>query len=233
MKRTLRSLLLLSTIVFTFSVYTQADTQKSKPIISADKVFWDFGFVPFDYELVHYYQINNTGTENLYITHIGSSCDCTSGRALDTLIQPGKSTKIKATFSTKDYYGKNTRTLALNTNDPDNPVFNLEFVSLIGALPKQIEAQPNALFFLPPHKDKDVKLLNKTNSVINVKISLEPDSIVTVSATEFEIKPRSSVSIKVTPDPSLNAGTYLSSFLVEFGAKPTVRVTVPIKIVRY
>ena len=233
MKRFSMRVLLIMTLVFASFIINQAKTQESESSISSDEVFWDFGFVPFDYELVHFYDIKNNGDGNLYITHIGSSCDCSHGRALDTLIRPGESTKIKATFSTKNYYGKNTRTLALATNDPKNPVFNLEFVSLIGALPKYVEAQPNALFFLPPHKDKDVKLLNKSKSNINVTISLEPDSIFTVSDTELEIKPDSSATIKVTPNSNLGAGTYHSSFLVEFGTEPNVRVTVPVKIVRY
>ncbi len=233
MKRFSMRVILLITLVFASFICSQAETQESKPSIFSEEVFWDFGFVPFDYELVHFYDIKNNGNGNLYITHIGSSCDCSHGRALDTLIRPGESTKIKATFSTTDYYGKNTRTLTLNTNDPTNPVFNLEFVSLIGALPKQVEAQPNALFFLPPHKDKDVKLLNNSGSDIEVKIYMEPDSIFTVSGTELEIKSDSSVSINVTPNSDLSAGTYHSSFLVEFGTKPKVRVTVPVKIVRY
>jgi len=233
MKSYLNRFLLLIILLMSVSTYTQAETQKTKASISCDETFWDFGFVPFDYELVHFYEIKNNGNGNLYITRIGSSCDCSSGRAQDTLIPPGGSTKVKATFSTKDYYGKNTRTLALSTSDPDNPVFNLEFVSLIGALPKFVAAQPNALFFLPPHKDKDVQLLNKSNSDIDVKITLEPDSLFTISDTELEIAPGSAATLKVVPKKDLGAGTFHSSFLVEFGTKPKVKVTVPVKIVRY
>lgn len=233
MKKYLTRLSLLVLLIMIMSVFTRAEIKTSKPAISVEEVFWDFGFVPFDYELVHFYEIKNSGNENLYITHIASSCDCTHGRAQDTLIPPGKSTKIKATFSTKDYYGKSTRTIALTTNDPENPVFDLEFVSLIGALPKYVAAQPNALFFLSPHKDKDVKLLNNSGSEIDVEIYLEPDSIFTISETEHTIYSGSSATIKVTPRPDLNPGTYHSSFLVDFKTEPNVRVTVPVKIVRF
>ncbi len=226
------ALLLLIFIISAF-INSPAETKNPTPSISADEVFWDFGFVPFDYELVHYFDIKNTGTGNLYITHIGTSCDCTHARALDTLIPPGTSTKIKTTFDTKDYYGKTTRTISISTNDPNIEKFDLEFVSLIGALPKQVTAKPNALFFLPPHKDKDVELLNHSGSEIDVLITLEPDSIFTISETEFNIASGSSSKIKITPRPDLKAGTYHTSFLVNFGTKPSVRVTVPIKIVRY
>jgi len=225
--------LLLILLALTSITYGQTKTKESKPSITAVETSWDFGFVPFDYELVHFYEIKNSGDENLYITHIGTSCDCTYGHALDTLILPGESTKIKATFSTENYYGKNTRTLALSTNDPRHPVFNLEFVSMIGALPSQVEAKPNALFFLPPHKDKDVKLLNKSDSDIEVLISLEPDSIFTISDTELQIASGSSATVKITPKKDLHAGTYQSSFLVLFKTEPNVRITVPVKIVRY
>jgi len=220
-------------LIIILIAYGQAEVQTSKPSISADEVFWDFGFVPFDYDLVHYYEIKNIGKDNLYISHIGTSCDCSYARALDTLIPPGASTKIKVHFSTADYYGKNTRTVSINSNDPDNPVFNLEFASLIGALPKQVAAQPNALFFLPAHKNKDIKLLNHSDSNIDVKIYPEPDSIIAISDTELEIDSGSYAIIKVTPGSDLGKGTYHSSFLVDFGTEPNIRITIPVKIVKY
>lgn len=220
----LAMLLIMSTLAF---------SETNNPSIISDGVDWDFGFVPFDYDLVHYYDIKNDGSANLYITNIATSCDCTHARAIDTLILPGNQTKIKAEFSTKNYYGKNTRTIALSTNDPVNPTFDLEFVSLIGALPKFAEAVPNALFFLPAHKDKDLKLLNKSANDIDVVITLEPDSIVTVDKLNLNIEAGGSAIVKVTPSGDLNAGTFLSSFAVDFGTTPPVRITVPVKIVRY
>ena len=233
MKRYSMRLILLFILMTAIFAYGQAEVYTSKPAISAEEVFWDFGFVPFDYELVHYYEIKNSGKNNLYITHIGTSCDCSHARALDTLIPPGASTKIKVNFSTTDYYGKNTRTVSISSNDPENPVFNLEFASLIGALPKQVGAQPNALFFLPPHKDRDMKLLNNSGSDIKVIISLEPDSIFTISDTKLEIESGSFATVKITILPDLNKGTYHSSFLVDFNTEPNVKITVPVKIVRY
>ena len=226
------ALLLIVFVIFAF-INSPADTTKSKPSITADEISWDFGFVPFDYELVHFYEIKNKGNDNLYITGITTSCDCTYGRVQDTLVPPGGTTKVKATFSTKDYYGKTTRTIRIKSNDPDVPVFEVEFESLIGALPEQVKAEPNALFFLPPHKDKDLKLLNNSGSKIDVTLFMEPDSIFSISETEFEINSGSSATFKVTPRPDLNAGTYHSSFLVDFGTEPNIRVTVPVKIVRY
>ena len=212
---------------------TLALSEINNPSIGSDEISWNFGFVPFDYDLVHYYDIKNEGSGNLYITNIATSCDCTHARAIDTLIPPGGETKIKTEFSTKNYYGKNTRTVAISTNDPQNPTFDLEFVSLIGALPKFVEAVPNALFFLPAHKEKDLKLLNKSDSEINVIISMEPDSIVTIDKTEMNIESGESAVIKVTPSDNLGPGTFLSSFAVDFGTTPPVRITVPVKIVRY
>ena len=105
MKRYSMRLILLFILMTAIFAYGQAEVYTSKPAISAEEVFWDFGFVPFEYELVHYYEIKNSGKNNLYITHIGTSCDCSHARALDTLIPPGASTKIKVNFSTTDYYG--------------------------------------------------------------------------------------------------------------------------------
>jgi len=182
---------------------------------------------------VHYYEVQNSGDENLYITDIGTSCDCTHARAIDTLIPPGGTSKIKVNFSTKNYYGKNTRTVAISSNDPDTPTFNLEFLSLIGALPKNVEAVPNALFFLPPHKEKEIKLLNKSGSPIETIIALEPDSIFSIDKKEARVEPGQFAVLKVVPRDNLKPGTYQSSFTVDFMANPPIRITVPVKIVRY
>jgi len=123
--------------------------------------------------------------------------------------------------------------VSVSTNDPDTPVFKLEFLSLIGALPKTVEAIPNALFFLPGHKEKEIRLLNKTDSEIKTIITLEPDSIFTVDITEATVEPGKSVLLKVFPRENLNPTTYQSSFTVDFLTDPPVRITVPVKIVRY
>ena len=233
MKQNSLKVFFIFAVLLLSAISLQAETREKKPVIGAEEKFWDFGYVPFDYELVHYYEIKNTGDDNLYINQIGTSCDCTYARALDTLIPPGGSSEIKVSFKTTNYYGKNTRTVAIHSNDPENPVYDLEFLSLIGAIPKYVEAVPNALFFLPPHKEKEIKLLNKTDRAVNVAMTLEPDSVFSIDKTVAEIPAGGYAIIKVTPREGLGQGTFQSSFTVDFIAESRVRITVPVKIVRY
>jgi len=220
-------------IIFCLILASQIYSKGMYASIQVEKAFWDFGNVPFDYNLVHIYQVKNVGHGDLIISRVASNCDCTTARVADTLIPPGGSTRLRIDFRTTDYYGINTREVSIHSNDPREPVYVLEYSSDIGTIPKIFRAEPHALFFLPPEKSKKIELINDSDVEIEFKLLPEIDSVFTIDKLTGSIEPKSRIDILVTPKTDLNPGTYFSSFRIDFKANINIITTIPVKIVRY
>lgn len=205
----------------------------ANPQIVAENPFWDYGFVPFDYNMVHFFTITNTGNAKLKIGRVISSCDCTTARALDTIVAPGASTKIRVDFWTTDYYGSNIREITIESNDPFDSNLVLQYNSNIGALPTAFAAEPKSLFYLPSHNDKSLDLVNKTSAPAKFEITPESDSILIFDKLNGEIPAGESLPIEVSISERIRKGTTYTSFNVLVEGEKPIRTTVPVKIVRY
>ena len=77
--------------------------------ISFDNLQHDFGDVYEDDSAVHFFTFKNTGTVPLVISEMKSTCSCTATDWPKEAVLPGKTGKIRVSFSTKDkngYYAK-------------------------------------------------------------------------------------------------------------------------------
>lgn len=221
-------LLLIITVTPAFSA-----NKSASPQIEVEEPFWDYGFVPFDYNMVHFFTVKNTGDANLKIEKVGSNCDCTTARAYKMDLSPGESTLIRLDFWTTDYYGSNVREITIESNDPLNPILQLEYGSNIGALPAAYIAEPKSLFFLPSHQEKVITLHNKSPKAVDYEIRLEADSLLNLDVLKGEIKSGEAVPVKVAISDRAGKGTTYTSFNIRFDGEKPIRTTVPVKIVRY
>jgi len=78
----------------------------------------DFGVVPRGQQLVHYFRINNPTNKPLHITNVRVSCGCTSARALETTIQPGRETAIYAVMDSNRFVGSKQVTIFVTFDQP-------------------------------------------------------------------------------------------------------------------
>lgn len=208
-----------------------ASTSPSK--ISVDQDFIDFGYVPFDFNVVHIYTIYNTGKGDLILHKFVPNCDCTSVYPSDTLIKPGDSAEIKLMMGTEQYYGPNTRHVAVHSNDPVDSVILLEFHSNIGSYPKQFRINPISLFFLPGHTSKTVNLANFSGDDVDYKVILEKDSLLTVSPMNGEIETDKPTVLTITPKADIPRGTHETNLTILYDTDDKTKITIPVKIVRY
>ncbi|MEW5923531.1 MAG: DUF1573 domain-containing protein [Candidatus Zixiibacteriota bacterium] len=195
--------------------------------------YYDFGYVPLDFKLVHYFTIRNTGTSDLNIERAVSNCDCTSAIIMNKVLPPDSIGRIKVIFDTREYYGKNIRNITVTSNDVDNPTVELKYSSDINIIPKEFRAEPQSLFFLPGHQAKEVRLFNLGGAPLEFGIEMEMDTIFTIDTYQGTIMNGESKVIQVSPKDNLPRGTHNSNFTVSYNTDPATRVTVPVKIVRY
>jgi len=66
------------------------------------------------------FKFTNGGKRDLIIRNIRSTCGCTAVQQGNSVIKPGESSSIKATFNSGSYKGKVTKAIYVYTNDPRN-----------------------------------------------------------------------------------------------------------------
>ena len=107
------------------------------PKASFDNTTYQFGSKTEGEEITHNFVLTNTGKSKLYIRKLKSSCGCTAVKPDKEELEPNESTTIKAIFRTHGKVGKQSRTIDVITNDPENPKITLSITGNLNPRPKQ------------------------------------------------------------------------------------------------
>ena len=83
-----------------------------------DERLHDFGVVPRGQQLTHYFRVVNTTNKTLHISGVRVSCGCTSARALENTIAPGKETAIFAVMDSRRFVGAKKVTIYVTFDQP-------------------------------------------------------------------------------------------------------------------
>lgn len=87
------------------------------PRVEIEPEEFDFGSLPQHDKVVHEFTVTNTGTEELEIRRIATSCGCTAALASDRSVAPGESTILRVTLETRKYKGVVEKSVSIATND--------------------------------------------------------------------------------------------------------------------
>jgi len=219
-------------LVASMGVSGRAETTRHPTISVADNSY-DFGFIPIDYRVSHTFYVKNTGDDVLEIDKVVQNCDCTTSELESNEIPPGDSTELTMVFHTKNYYGQTTRTLTIYSNDPANPEYDLSYTAELGLLPRYFKTNPISLIILPSKKQMKMYLLNLSDDNISYDIEYQSLMHFSIDKTAGDINARDSVEITVIPAADIPPGTFYNNFTILYKDQQTVRLTVPIKIVKY
>jgi len=88
------------------------------PRVEIEPEEYDFGSVQQEQKLVYEFTVRNTGTEELEIRRISTSCGCTAALTSDRTVAAGASTILRVTLETRKYKGVVERSVSIATNDP-------------------------------------------------------------------------------------------------------------------
>ena len=86
--------------------------------LEVEPELYDFGKAKQELRLEKEFVIRNTGTADLTIGRISTSCGCTVAEPAEKLVKPGKSTTMKVTLETRRYSGWVERSVSISSNDP-------------------------------------------------------------------------------------------------------------------
>ncbi len=110
-------------IQFDGNVIVKKDSDKAS---TAPKIYFpesehDFGKVKEGKSVDYTFKLINRGNSILEIKNVNTSCGCTAAVLSDKKIEPGKEGTIKVEFDTTHRTGEVTRTIAVTSNDPEEP----------------------------------------------------------------------------------------------------------------
>ena len=206
------------------------------PVLNVLEPVYDFGCVGIDYDVYHEFLIANDGDEPFKIDSLYPTCDCTTIRLLDSLVNPGDTISFRLKFNTKDYYGPTSRTVRLLTSIPGDTTRQIKYNSIVGQWPYGLKPDPISLFFLPGHKSIEVKLLNPVLESLEIDQISFFDELVKVSPSSQKVGKGGKIVFEIEPLDSLPRGTHHTNVSITFKTpeeNPSVKITLPIKIVKY
>ena len=109
------------------------------PEISVDRPVYDFGSISQGEKVEHAFVIRNKGNTPLSIKSVRPSCGCTAITTSASVIAPGKSGEIKASFNSANYSGAVNKTVTIDSNDPKVPS---SILNLKGTVIEEIQITP-------------------------------------------------------------------------------------------
>ena len=126
--KTKSKILLIPVLLLIFISNSFSYLISPEPVIKFDDLNYDFGAVKQGENLEHVFKFTNSGEGTLVINSVQPSCGCT-GVVMDEKKEfaEGETGEIKITFNTQGRQGVNTKTVSVNTNDPEYPVITLTF----------------------------------------------------------------------------------------------------------
>ena len=121
-----------ATISEDFSKFTPEQLAKA-PVISFKEKSFDFGTMKQRSTVEHEFVFTNKGKSNLEIRKVRSSCGCTVVAPKEKVILPGKSSSIKAVFSSGTRVGRQNKSITIISNDAKNSTVVVRLSGIVEA----------------------------------------------------------------------------------------------------
>lgn len=103
------------------------------PRIEFDRIIEDFGLVPQGEKIKREYLFRNKGQERLILEKISSSCGCVATISSATEVLPGATGSIEVRVDSSGRKGRESYSVAVLSNDPDNRLITLLLAGIIKA----------------------------------------------------------------------------------------------------
>jgi hypothetical protein len=213
-----------------------AVSAQDNPHLSFTEEKYDFGCVGVDFKILHDFKLVNHGPTAVRIDTVTAHCDCTEARFRDSLVQPGDTAVIQVIFDTKNFYGPVEKDIRVVSDDPVQPVSLVYYSANIGQWLASVVPDPVSVFFLPGQKSKVGRLKNNTLDGIELTGVEQHDDLVEVRIVKDDASKGESLELEITPRTDLRPGTHVSNFTVALQPEedvPPLRITIPVKVVRY
>ncbi len=197
----------------------------------------DFGCVAVDFKIYHTYKMVNHGKGVIHIDTVTPHCDCTQVRFRDSVLGPGDTATFLMIFNTADFYGPVEKDIRVHSDDKKSPKAYSYYRANIGQWLFSVQPQPVSVFMLPVKSSKTGALMNHALDKISVtELVLDDESVCEIKLLKSEAAKGEKIEYEVTIAPGLSSGNHLTNFTMTIDLHqdlPPLKITIPVKIVRY
>src|SRR3990172_8445669 len=116
--------------------------EKSK--ISFEEQVYDFGKIYVGESVKHAFKFKNLGKGELIINNVKSSCGCTAALVSKNILHKEEEGEIEVKFNSGHYVGKVTKSVVVNSNDPENTKYKL---TITGEIIEEVSVNPKRINF--------------------------------------------------------------------------------------
>jgi copper(I)-binding protein len=213
----------------TLAILLLTGTAFATPVIKVEHPVHNFGTITQGNKLDHTFIIRNSGDSPLKIVNIRPACGCTAANATVPLVSPGKSSEVKVTFNSANFFGTVTKTIAVETNDPKTPVYTL---TLTGTVAEEIAVNPKQLNLgqVKAGNTKSVSLTlenrgAKTIRIISVKTPM-PQVVIRTGKNILKTGESATITVNITPRTEDKMLSGYLSIITDNPTKPEIMVPV-------
>lgn len=151
-----------------------------------------------------YVIVGNTGDQPLRISHIETSCGCTSAGGNVPVIEPGANDTVSVSFNSLGFDGRIRKEVMIYSNDPSAPMAD---VNIFGIVASELEPVPKTTainFGIWPIGNPAQKILlfrNTSGTTVAIGKINCADPNVTIRSNNYFVGPSDTVSFTVTVTP--------------------------------
>jgi hypothetical protein len=201
-----------------------------EPAITLSQDSWDFGTVRHLEMPEFVVRISNTGTAELHILKVNTSCGCTAARLDKFNLLPGESTPLKITYNTRGKRGRTGADVTIESNDKSAPkkVFHVE-----GDVKRVIRIQPELAVFrlLDPDEVMSIPVHIVNTASRPMQLKLGPYSSRKFAAELKEIHPGTEYEIVITTKPPITERLMADTLNVTTGLEDEPRLQISTQVV--
>jgi hypothetical protein len=118
-----RTIILVGFFMLSMGTYAQETKGEKGPKISFSESMKDYGDITFGDSISYVFKFTNTGTEDLVIKNVVTTCSCTSRKYTEGPIAPGQSGELTVSFNSgnQDKLGRQNKVITILSNAVNNP----------------------------------------------------------------------------------------------------------------
>jgi hypothetical protein len=141
--------------------------QLFQPTLILQQNSYDFGDIKQGEKVSHTFVLSNGGGDLLKISDVKASCGCTAAAPEKKELAPGESTNLVVTFNSAGRMGKQSKTIRIFSNDPENPELVLSFTGNVVSASQVSDGAPTIYFSETQHDFGKVNEGDKVNYTFN------------------------------------------------------------------
>ncbi len=201
--------------------------------ISFSETMWSFGYVPKTGTVSHTYMIKNVGTDTLIIVKVRPDCGCTTTPLTQKRLSPNESAEMKIVFDPRKVVTTEAvKKLQITSNDPNNPLSEVQFTAKIGLNNSLVKLTPAEIDFdttaVGAEGSRTLTIENISKERLSLNVIEEPREYVDVSLGNKILKPGESIQLVAKLKKGVAAGSFHTSLTLDFEGSKIARVSIPI-----